>query len=322
MKSYQVIRTHSSPYQATNFVNLEQEMVESIPKLSYGNLKNFDPHLKTILMTNTHTKLRELPATLLESTALIIHPNSGYDHFIEDYELCKEIPLVIGHKIRAQAVAEYSLACLFEGISQLPQHLSWDKDRKWERKLISEQKVWIFGYGHIGRIISASLTALGADVSIVDPYIHDCPHTLLHHWKDGDLKEANVVIACSGLNQTSKHMFNEDFFSNANPDLLFINGARGKLVDELALKHFLASHAKAFAFLDVFENEPFSTEWMNMPQVWKTSHIAGVSNCLDKRMLDFEQEVLHDFLEINTNFFMMKYFKELLQNKWIEGVLI
>jgi lactate dehydrogenase-like 2-hydroxyacid dehydrogenase len=137
MKSYQVIRTHTSPYQRGNFLAEEKKMVESFPELAYRDLHSADDS-ELILITNTHTQLSALPKKILGNARLIIHPNSGYDHFSTEHELWRDVPLVIGHKIRAQAVAEYSLAALFQGKVELPQHLIWDKDRKWTRTLLKD----------------------------------------------------------------------------------------------------------------------------------------------------------------------------------------
>lgn len=321
MKRFQVIRTHISPYQARDFLPKERAMVEEFPLLNYGELANFKD-LKTILVTNTHTQLSELPTDLLKQTCLIIHPNSGYDNFAQDLALWKDIPVVIGHSIRAQAVAEYSIGALFEGLQELPQHIMWNKDRLWPRTLLKGTEVWIFGYGHIGKIIADTLATLGMKITVVDPFISECPHKLLSHWEEGDIHSARVIITATGLNQTSQHLFNQEFFSKLSDKILFINGARGKLVDEKALKEFLLSHPESFAFLDVFENEPFGEEWHGFPQVWKTSHIAGVEKNLDDSILNFEKNVLRDFLDLDQASFFHKYKKELLQNKWMKGVLI
>lgn len=296
-------------------------MVLEFPGLSYQNLDHLTD-LDTILITNTHTVLKNLPAGLLKRTKLIIHPNSGYDHFESEHELWKNIPIVVGHTIRAQAVAEYTLACVFEGLTELPQHISWNKDRTWNRTLLKGTSVWIFGYGHIGKIVANTLAAIGMEITIVDPFISSCPYKLFQSYNDGNVKEAKVVIAATSLNHTSKKLFNDNFFSSLRNDVLFINGARGKLVDEKALKEYLLKSPKAFAFLDVFENEPFGEEWIGFPQVWRTSHIAGVERNLDQKLIQFERKVIADFLESDTLQFETKYAKELLQKKWIKGVLV
>jgi D-3-phosphoglycerate dehydrogenase len=318
MKSFSVTRLNISPYQHPDFINMEQSLLESLPGIKYYKSLSLSDLKPTILITNTHTVLNQLPLPLLEQTKLIIHPNSGYDHFEPDQNLWKNIPVVIGHKIRAQAVAEYTLRCLFEGLCELPQHVAWNRARLWDRLLLKEMNVCIFGHGHIGKIVASTLQNLGMNIRIVDPFKPGCASS----WREIELKKMQVVISCLSLNKTSRHLFNQEFFENAHPNLLFINGARGDLVDENALKEFLLSHPNAFAFLDVFESEPFTEEWHHFPQVWKTSHVAGVHTHLDQDILKFEYDVLNDYLNISEREFMIKYNQELLQNKWIQGVLI
>jgi len=309
MKSFQVIRTHLSPYHGPNFVQFEQDRLEKIASLQLVNLAEFSPSEPSILITNTHTKLKLLPNKLLQNTKLILHSNSGYDHFAEEAELWRNIPIIIGHEIRAQAVAEYCLGALMEGLLELPQHLAWNKSRNWERPLIRDQEIWVYGYGHIGKIVVQTLKSLGAQVLVVDPFLKEIPSPRKNH------KNARVVIACCSLNSSSQHMFDEDFFNDAHPELLFINGARGKLVHEQSLREFLLSHPKAQAFLDVFEHEPFDESWHHFPQVWKTSHIAGVYSELNKGVIEFEERTLLDYTSMNESAFLDKYKNELLQNK-------
>lgn len=313
MISYQIIRTHSSPYHGAHFEQIERDRLEALPGLGFAQLERFEAK-PTILITNTHTDLSKLPSNLLSLTKLILHSNSGYDRFADSHELWKAIPVVVGHEIRAQAVAEYTLSCLFQGLNELPQHLSWDASRKWDRPLIKNQLVHIYGFGHIGKIVAATLHALGADVQVADPFVAT-PFAKPQG-------QARIVIACCSLNKSSKHLFNQKFFSTAHPELIFINGARGKLVEETALREFLLSHPSAQAFLDVFENEPFDSSWYHFPQVWKTSHIAGVHLGLDEDIIRFEEKVLKAFLTLSTQEFKHHYEKELLQNKWLQGELI
>ena len=322
MKSYQVVRTHTSPYQHPDFIKMEKTRLERLANISYRSLNELESNEKIILLTNTHTRLRELPPALLKATELIIHPNSGYDHFAQDHSLWQDIPVIVGHEIRAQAVAEYSLGCLFEGMLELPQHLMWNRERTWNRQLLKNQVIHVFGYGHIGKIVADTLKTLGMDVRVIDPYIKDCPHPRSDHWREAQINGTRAIIVCMSLNPTTRKIFNHDFFSSLGKEVIFINGARGGLVDEVALKEYMLKHPESFAFLDVFENEPFSENWHSFPQVWKTSHIAGVHRHLDQGILEFEEKVLIDFLNMNENNFEKKYHQELLQNKWIQGELI
>jgi phosphoglycerate dehydrogenase-like enzyme len=318
MKSFAVVRVNLSPYHHPDFMRMEQELLERIPGIKYQTISDLSGEEEIILITNTHTILKDLPETLLKRTQLILHPNSGYDHFAEDALLWKDIPIVVGHKIRSQAVAEYTLGCLFEGLLETPQHINWNKQRQWKRPLLKDLSVCLFGYGHIGKIIAQTLSAIGMEVTVIDPFLNGFAKS----WREIDLKKMKVVLSCMSFNSTSAKLFNHNFFKHAHEELLFINGARGGLVDEIALREFLLSHPKAFAFLDVFEQEPFTEQWQHFPQVWKTSHIAGVYQRLDQGILDFECEVLIDYLNLSADEFKKKYHKELLQNKWYKGELI
>lgn len=309
MKEYSVIRTHFSPYHGPQFEQIERDRLTKIPGISFDSRKG-----PFVLITNTHTELKSLPREILANTKLILHSNSGYDHYAHEVEYWKDIPVVVGHEIRAQAVAEYAIGALFEGLIEMPQHLAWNKSRTWDRPLIRDQKVRVYGFGHVGKIVVNTLKALGANVTVVDPYVLPQPKT--------DHSDDRVVIVCASLNDNSRLMFDEKFFEQAHPDLIFINPARGKLVKESALREFLLSHPKAQAFLDVFEKEPFDESWHHFPQVWKTSHIAGVYSELDEGIIKFEERVLADFVKMDEMSFKEKYRLELLQNKWIKGSLI
>lgn len=321
MNSLEVLRTNISPYQAKDFPFREKKALEGIPGVKY--LSQVSNSVRPqVLITNTHTNLNEFYAEILEGTQLIIHPNSGYDHFASEMHLWKDIPVVLGNSIRAQGVAEYALRCLFEGAIEFPQHLEWNRDRKWERPVIKDLPVWIFGYGHVGKILSRTLAALGAQVTVVDPFITECPYRWIKTWNEGKLQEARVIILAMGLNKTSERMLDYRFFENVHPDLLLINPARGKLIEENALKDFLPSHPKAFAFLDTFQKEPFGSEWHHIPQVWKTSHIAGVDARLDERIIEFEVRILKDWLTLGKRDFVKKHHSEILQYKYRDGILI
>lgn len=318
MKSFEVVRTHTSPYQSKTFRELEKTSLEAMG-FEYRDLETASLTKPTILITNTHTQLISLPKKILDVTELIIHPNSGYDHFKDEFDLWKNIPVIIGHEVRAQAVAEYSLSCLFQGMCDLPRHMVWDKNRNWDRPLIRDQVVMVVGLGHIGMIVAQTLKSLGVQVLSVDPYVLNSDFKSL---AQAPVEKADAMIVCASLNPSSHNLFNQNFFKRPKKNLIFINGARGKLFDPEALKEFLLLNPEAQAFLDVFPHEPFTEEWINFPQTWKTSHIAGVTRDLDQKILDFEIKILEDYIKLDEMGFSQKYFSELLQNKWKQGVLI
>lgn len=79
------------------------------------------------------------------------------------------------------------------------------------------------------------------------------------------------------LNGRTRHMINAEVLRHAKPGLIFVNTARGGLVDEKALYDALVSGRLAAAGLDVFEQEPPDPEnpLLKLEQVTAGMHVAG-----------------------------------------------
>ncbi len=309
---WQIYRTDYSPYFSSTFKERERELFSQFSELE---IRDDWPNTKNILITNTSTRTEDIPIQVLKQCELIIHPNSGYDNFSAHFVSGFDFPIVLGNSIRAQGVAEYILSCLFQHFSKIPKQNEWNKSRQWNRKLISELNIQILGYGHIGKKVYASLNAMGAQVSVYDPYKKSQNESLLQ-------KNIDVLILACGLNQDNKDFINKAFFKSCSEDLLIINGARGGLIHEADLINFLETNNEAYAYLDVFQEEPLVDEhpFFQQKNINITSHIAGCSNSLENKILDFENKVLYDFF--NEKNFDKIYTESLLKNHLIEGILI
>lgn len=303
--NYQILRLNLAGYQDLGFSTVEKTFLEEkLPVkviLGPGDLSS----LPLILITNTHSDLKKVPLKLLKQTKLVIHPNSGFDNFSPKFVLESAFPIVIGNPIRAQAVSEYILSALFHRFTFLPSHKKWD--RTYNRKLLGEQKILLLGLGHIGEIVKATLNAMGIKVFVYDPFKKK---SLLPKEK------MSVVIITSSLNPTTKNMINKKFINTyLTPDFTLINPARGEIIDEKALINHLQNHPNSFAYLDVFKDEPRDFSKIKLKNVNLTSHIAGVFNDINDKILDFEHRVLYDFI-YNRKTFLKDYRELLLKNRY------
>lgn len=88
------------------------------------------------------------------------------------------------------------------------------------------------------------------------------------------LHEADFVVACCLLDDTTRHLFGEREFASMRADAFFINVARGPVVDEPALVAALQAGRIAGAALDVFEQEPVDPRnpLLSMDNVIVTPH--------------------------------------------------
>lgn len=303
-----VKRTSTSPYFSSTFNQDESDALAPYAQM----LSSEASTLSDILITNTHTNFESLSIDQIEKLKLVIHPNSGHDNISLDFAKGLKAPIIIGSAIRAQAVAQYNLSALMQHFSQIEHKPSWDYNRKWPRKLISDLKITIIGFGHIGKILHAALTPIAKEICVYDPFEN---LSILNH-KNSDV----VILACS-LNAKNKHMLDKVFFNALKEDALIINTSRGELIKTGDLVNFLAANDQAFAVLDVFEEEPNDfLAFKNLTNIKLTSHVAGVYKNIDQHTILFEVMVLEDFLTLTDFDFKNKYQKMILQNKIRPGI--
>lgn len=91
---------------------------------------------------------------------------------------------------------------------------------------------------------------------------------------------ADVVICLLPLTKETENLLDETFFNQLKTDTIFINVARGAIVDETALLSALASGKLEAACLDVFRQEPLPAEhpfWLH-PAILITPHVSAVTN--------------------------------------------
>ncbi|MCP4911525.1 MAG: hypothetical protein GY909_00290 [Oligoflexia bacterium] len=304
-----ICRLNISPYQSNNFRTQESSLFESL-----GYRYQFEtPENAQILISNTHTEFEKLGDDVLKNCKLIIHPNSGYDNIsLEFVEKMNEagVSILSGNSIRSNAVATYILSSFFEYFASVPAKETWQDGRSWPRVKMEELNILILGQGHIGTKVEQSLRPVVGEVHVYDPFKN------MTRLDNELLAKVDVIIPACGLNATSEKIINEKFLAELKDEVLIINGARGKLIDQTALIKFLKAKPQSFAYLDVFEKEPCDFAiFKGLKNVALTSHIAGVFATIDQTILDFEKEVITDFKELSSDEFQSKYHSLILQNK-------
>ncbi|WP_281406367.1 NAD(P)-dependent oxidoreductase, partial [Mesorhizobium sp. B1-1-5] len=87
-----------------------------------------------------------------------------------------------------------------------------------------------------------------------------------------------VSIHCV-LNDSTRGLIGKDTIARMKPGVIFVNTARGPLVDYDALYEALVSGQIASAMLETFAVEPVPSDWplLQLPNVTLTPHIAGAS---------------------------------------------
>lgn len=209
----------------------------------------------------------------------IISSAVGYEWIDYKYAAGKGIKVLNCPTQNAEAVAEHALALMLAVAHRAAeadldlQHGNWSQQRLIGVEL-SNRKLGLVGYGKIGKLIEQKVSGLNMQVSHVNS--SSSPEEI-----DALLQDSDVVCLCLSLNETSKGMIDERRLGLLKKDAIFINVARGALIDQAALIKLLKECAIRGAGLDVFMDEPFTggapesiVEIAKLPNVVATPHLA------------------------------------------------
>ena len=141
----------------------------------------------------------------------------------------------------------------------------------------------IVGYGRIGQAL-ARRAALGFGMPVLyhGPRAVEVPELAgkTHHLGlDELLAQADIVALTLPLTAQTRGLFNAERFEAMKPGAIFINGARGAIVDEAALLAALDSGHLRAAGLDVFATEPLPrvSPLRTHPKVTALPHIGSAT---------------------------------------------
>jgi Phosphoglycerate dehydrogenase and related dehydrogenases len=139
----------------------------------------------------------------------------------------------------------------------------------------------VVGFGAVGQRLAHNAKALG--MKVIATRANPAPHPLADDVQGGDrntllslLPEADVVSLHLRFDSSTKRMFNQECFDAMKPGSIFINTARGRVVDQEAMTKALYSGKFLGAYLDVFEREPMPSDdplWQ-APNTLITPHTA------------------------------------------------
>lgn len=148
---------------------------------------------------------------------------------------------------------------------------------------LSEMTVGVIGYGHVGTRVVRLLKAFGCRILVCDPYVQLSADDRADGVELVDrqrlLAEADVVTLHARVTAETTGLIDRAAFAAMKPGAVFVNTARGPLVDYDALYEALTAGTLRGAMLETFSIEPTPPDWplLKLPNVTLTPHIAGAS---------------------------------------------
>ncbi len=175
------------------------------------------------------------------------------------------------------SVSEWVLAAILTAAKDFPHYRDLQRASRWNHSAgddLEGSNVLIVGYGSIGEAVENRLEPFGVDITRVARSARDGVHAI----EDlaGLLLQADVVVLLLPLTDDTEGLFDGALLGKMRDGAVFVNAARGAIVETGALVEELSS-GRIRAALDTMEPEPLPGDhplW-SAPGVFITPHVAG-----------------------------------------------
>lgn len=183
------------------------------------------------------------------------------------------------------AAVELTMGMILAACRKIPTANQSVKAGEWDRKRfmgiqLLNKTLGIVGIGRIGGNVVTRCKAFGMKVLAYDPYVKnsraDDLGVTLCNSLDEVLKNADVITLHTPLTDETKGMIGKKQFDQMKDGAVFVNCARGGLVDEDALYDAVASGKLFSAATDVFSYEPpKGMKFLELENIFVTPHIGA-----------------------------------------------
>lgn len=186
----------------------------------------------------------------------------------------------------AEVVAEGALSMILASLRRL-QYFGdlMHRQQGWQwapagTKSLYDRKVGIHGFGTVVHRLLPLLKPFRCSVRIFTAGVPDSWYAEHGAERAGSLEQlfewADVVVEAEALTATNRGIIGETLLRRMRPEGVFVNIARGALVDEPALAK-AAKEGGLRVALDVFQEEPLPPDspLRDLPEVVLTPHVAG-----------------------------------------------
>jgi len=214
---------------------------------------------------------------------------AGIDNIDTDYCVTSGIGVARLNSGNNIPVAEHTVMMILaatRGLIRLDKRMregAWDKElARGINKQVYEKTVGIIGLGAIGRRVAKILKGFDANVIYCDPI--PAPDTLEKNLElqrvslDQLLSQSDIITLHLPQNEETRLIIDESKISLMKKSAVFVNCARGGLVDEVALARALKNGSLFGAGLDTFSTEPpGNNPLVSLENVILTPHCAGAT---------------------------------------------
>jgi D-3-phosphoglycerate dehydrogenase len=265
-----------------------------------------DPGEVVALLTGGMTVDAELLGAYPQ-VRLAVTGSTGYDHMDIAALRAAGVAGYCTPGYCSREVADFALACALAGLRGLVgldramQAGAWDERAAGPTKRVRGSVMGIVGLGAIGSLVAHDAAALGMRVLATDPVAGDEAFAAAGAERAGLhelLAASDVVTLHAPYVRGERPLLGKREIEAMKTGSILVDAARAELVDIEALIHGLAVERPAWAFMDVWDEEPPhpDDQRVDAPNLVLTPHAAWYSPEADDLLYERIAEVVRTAL--------------------------
>ena len=237
----------------------------------------------------------------------------GYDNYDLAYLNQKKIWLSHTPHVLTETTADLAFSLMLSAARKIPSLDQWTKQGNWQRTVgeaqfgqdIFAKTLGVVGLGNIGAAI-ARRGFYGFNMNILYHNRREKlelaqPLNARYCALDELLQQSDFIVVAVDLNAESKALIGQHEFEQMQPHAVFVNIARGSVIDEQALIATLKAGKIFAAGLDVYAKEPLQqSELFSLENVVTMPHVGSATLETRKKMAELAYRNLVDALEGRT----------------------
>ena len=229
-----------------------------------------------------------IDATFLARVAaleIIANFGVGYDSIEIDAAARRGVVVTNTPDVLNDEVADFAVALLLATVRRLPQADRFVREGRWAKgnfplgPTLRDRTIGLIGMGRIGKRIAQRLAAF--EVPLVYHSRKAQPDVPYRHYPElrAMAQDVDTLLAIVPGGSTTRHLVDASVLAALGPRGIFVNVARGSVVDEPALIEALRSGKILAAGLDVFADEPRVPQaLLELENVVVVPHIGSATN--------------------------------------------
>ncbi|HIC79602.1 MAG TPA: 3-phosphoglycerate dehydrogenase [Kiloniellaceae bacterium] len=273
------------------------------------------PEAEAIVLRKLHLGSETLAKA--ERLKMVSRHGVGYDNVDVDHLTRFGIPLLTVGDANAASVAEHAMMMILAAARRLPACMELVRTAEGgagrEEFLVARDEVGtmelanksilIVGFGRVGRRLAKLASAFDMKVVVADPFVEPRLPESFGFRHVGGFEEAMEAVDCIVLCLPAKAgdapLFGKSQFARMKKGALFVNVARGSLVDEGALADAVEQGHLLSAGTDVWHELPPGPDhrFMSLPNMIVTPHCAAHTDACLSRMAVISVQNVFDFFD-------------------------